>query len=188
MNSLNKTCSRVAGAALAAASLFLFSAPSNAQPAQESVGYYFGTTTQTLPDGRPAGSMDCLVKRSLYPAEGLLIEIDACVRAGAAKATEFVLVAAVAGSVYRFVELGGAFRGSGTLSGPAWAWTSWKSRSTMGDGGVVESSDRMTGAGIETDKKYFNAAGALVVNMREDLRPISKDDYAERRGKLFPNQ
>ena len=46
----------------------------------------------------------------------------------------------------------------------------------------------MTGAGIETDKKYFNAAGALVVNMREDLRPISKDDYAERRGKLFPNQ
>lgn len=73
--------------------------------------------------------------------------------------TRSALAVDAGAATFTLVINDGEYTGAGTLSGPAWAWTSWASRAEMDDGTYVESEDRVTDTGLLVDKVGYSAAG-----------------------------
>ena len=84
-------------------------------------------------------------------------------------------------------EQKGAFSGDGTLSGPAWAWTSWASNTTLGGGGgTLRARSQITERGMAVDKALVAPNGAIRVTFTEDYAAIDGATYELLRAKLLP--
>lgn len=108
-------------------------------------------------------------RRTVDRANRQIVEDVARGDAGDVKA--FHVVSKVDGNAFTMAEAGGAFTGSGTLTGPAWQWTSWVSRSAQQLGGAsleVESHDELTATGRIAHKE-IRRDGAVVATAIDEL-------------------
>jgi hypothetical protein len=113
-----------------------------------------------------------VARRTVDRANSQIIEDVA--RGDAGEVRAFHVVMAVTGDAFTLREAGGAFTGSGTLSGPAWQWTSWVSRTTQLAGGStveVESREELTRAGLVAHKD-IKKDGKVVASTIDELTAI----------------
>jgi hypothetical protein len=130
----------------------------------------------------PVATMRAVIRRKLDPARGVIVEQVASEEGRGRPAREYLVTMAVSGSNFSMKERGGAFEGSGSLSGPAWAWTSWESRSTLPDGSTVHSRDLLSEQGLTVEKEVKSPRGAVV--LVERFARIDRESYLRKRAEL----
>lgn len=146
--------------------------------------YYDGTSQVFVgPQGSaPVATRRVLVRRRLDRAQSTIEENVVSEEGQGRPVKEYVVTMAVTGSTFSMTERSGAFRGDGTLEGPAWGWTGWTSHATLPDGSSVDSRDRLLPHSLEVEKEYRGARGS--VRMVEHLERIKRDAYDRRRTEL----
>jgi len=131
------------------------------EPPAASVACYQGLSTGM---GQAART---IARRTLDPAAGQIIEEVANNDGKAPKA--FRVVMTVEGNRFTMAEAGGAFHGTGTLTGEPWRWTSWTSSSQLPSSTItVESTDELTPAGMKATKQ-IKRDGKAVATTSEEL-------------------
>jgi len=113
-----------------------------------------------------------VARRTVDPAHHQIVEDVVRGDAGSVKA--FHVVFAVDGAAFTMTETGGAFTGTGTLTGAPWHWTSWTSRSSQRIGGAtidVESRDELTCDGMVAHKE-IRKDGQVVATTIDELATI----------------
>lgn len=131
------------------------------EPPAASVACYQGLSTGMGQTAR------VIARTTLDPAAGQILEEVVNNDGKAAKA--FRAVMTVDGNRFTMAEAGGAFRGTGTLTGEPWRWTSWTSASQIPNTTItVDSADELTPAGMKTTKQ-IKRDGTLVATTTEDL-------------------
>jgi hypothetical protein len=84
-------------------------------------------------------------------------------------AHSFHVVMDVDGDHFSMKEIGGAFAGSGTLTGEAWKWTAWSSTSEIPNTGItVDSDDELTAKGMKATKQ-IHKDGKVIATTTEEL-------------------
>ncbi|MCU0655241.1 MAG: hypothetical protein MUF64_08120 [Polyangiaceae bacterium] len=148
------------------------------------VEYYEGTSQVFAgpPGAAPVATNRVLVRRRLDRARSTIEEDVVSEQGPGRPLKEYVVTMAVTGSVFSMSERSGAFRGDGTLEGPAWAWTGWASHATLPDGGTVDSRDRLVGRNLEVEKEYRGARGS--VRIVEHFERVEREAYERRRAAL----
>lgn len=111
-----------------------------------------------------------LARRTVDPAAHQITE-DVSHDDQAAHGTKsFHVVMTVDGDHFTMTEANNAFRGSGTLVGDPWRWTSWSSTSEIPDTGItVDSDDEVTETGM-TATKQIKRGGTVVGSTRDELK------------------
>ncbi len=111
-----------------------------------------------------------IARRIVDPAAGTIVE-DVSHDAGAAHgAKSFHVVMVVEGDHFTMTEAGNAFRGSGTLVGDPWRWTSWSSTAEIPNAGItVDSDDELTSAGM-TATKQIRRDGKVLATTKDELK------------------
>ncbi|HEY2157243.1 MAG TPA: hypothetical protein VGH33_16570 [Isosphaeraceae bacterium] len=152
------------------------------------VAYYLGESKVRNADGKPLGNLVALVKRELRPGEARIVESTLLLSSrGGEPVQEHVAVSSVKGETFTVKDQKGAFSGDGTLSGPAWAWTSWTSNTTLGGGsGTLRARSQITERGMAVDKALLAPNGAIRVTFAEDYAAIDSATYELLRAKLLP--
>lgn len=147
---------------------------------------YTGKSVVKLPDGRSLPGGDILARRTLRRADSTIVEqvVTASGPPGSPP-REFIVDMTVSGSTLTMKERGGAFTGTGTLTGPAWSWTAWRTESVLADGMRVVSEDKVTLYGLRAEKTVFDPSGSVRVRIVEELTPISAEEFAKRRAELL---
>lgn len=158
--------------------LLLFVCVVSAAQPPEHVSYYLGEVKMTSPGGQPYGSSVSLVKRTMKPAENRIVELVLSVD-GRGPAQEYNTVFTVNGSKFELREAGGGFSGGGDLMGPAWGWTGWSYKVTMGGRmpGTVTAEDTFQGENLVAHKTFAGPDGKAQVLFIEELKPISGEMY-----------
>jgi hypothetical protein len=109
-----------------------------------------------------------LARRTVDPAAHQIIEDVS--RDDGRGAKGFHVVMAVDGDHFTMTEAGDAFRGSGTLSGDPWRWTSWSSTSEIPNTGITVTSDyELTDTGM-TAGKQIKRDGKVMGATRDELK------------------
>jgi hypothetical protein len=114
------------------------------------------------------------MRRTVDPRARQIVEDVSHGDAGAHRVTQFHVVMDVAGDRFTMKETGGAFTGTGTLTGEPWRWTSWTSTSQLagaGAGIAVESDGEFTEAGIQIADQ-IRKGGDVVGTTAEQLKPF----------------
>lgn len=142
--------------------------------------YFIGKSFVSLPDGGVVGETKSLIKRKLWPEEGLIVE-DICTvdPRGQERPQRFVVIMRVRGNSVKMVELNDAFHGTGQLSGPKWAWTGWKTESRLAEGGRLVSEDELKGDTLKVRKQLFGEDGRLKLLIRESFPQVSAQEYRD---------
>jgi len=107
-----------------------------------------------------------IARRIVDPAARQITEDVSHDDAGAHGAKSFHVVMDVDGDHFTMKETGGAFTGTGTLSGEPWQWTAWSSVSQIAGGIEVESDDELTPTGMKATKQIHQ--GGKVLATTED--------------------
>ena len=108
-----------------------------------------------------------LVRRTMDPDAHQIVED--VVHGDAGAVTAFHVVMAVTDATFTIRETAGGVTGTGTLTGPAWQWTSWSSTSQRtADGLEIESRHELTPTG-RTAHKQVRKAGAVVATLVDEL-------------------
>lgn len=124
-----------------------------------------------------------LVRRMVDPPAGRIVEEFIATADGTLTETTLEIDADAATFTLSFSD--DSYAGTGTLQGPAWAWTGWESHSVAQDGSTVDSVDTVDEAGaIHAEKVGYNAQGEQEWTLVEDLAPISEDTWTELHGAL----
>lgn len=164
-------------------------APAQAQ-GKASVAYYLGESTVRDADGKPLGNLVVLMRRELRPAESRIVEATLLVSSRPGEPIqEYVAVSTVSGATFNLRDQKGSFSGEGTLSGPAWNWTSWSSTANLGPrAGTLRTRAQATERGLAVDKARVAANGAVAVTFAEDYARIDGATYELLRDKLLPKE
>ena len=156
-------------------------------PPVDMVEYYFGDSTATGVSDDWVSTSSYLVRRSLFPGESRISEELYNTGDGTAYLVE--LDVDVAASTFTLAFADGSYTGSGTLTGPSWAWTSWESLSTAEDGSSVASTDTLMqdpelGPRLVVSKLGYTTAGDLEWTAGEVFTAIDESEWNDRFGSL----
>lgn len=111
-----------------------------------------------------------LARRTVDPAAHQIVEDVHSDDRAAHGAKSFHVVMTVDGDHFTMTESNNAFRGSGTLVGDPWHWTSWSSTSEIPDTGIsVDSEDELTETGM-TATKQIKRNGTVLGTTRDELK------------------
>jgi len=152
-------------------------------PPSDLVEHYFGDSTASGATDDWVFTSSYLVRRSLFPGESRITEE----LYNTGDATSYVVdldVDAAAGT-FTLAFADGSYTGAGTLTGPAWAWTSWESLSTAQDGSSVSSTDTLMedpslGPRLVVSKLGYTASGDLDWTAGEVFTAIDESEWNER--------
>jgi hypothetical protein len=152
------------------------------------VAYYLGESTVRNADGKALGNLVVLLKRELRPGEARIVETTLLLSSRAGEPVqEHVTISTVKGGSFALKERKGTFSGDGTLTGPAWAWTSWTTNTTLaGGGGTLRARNQLTDRGMAVDKTLLAPNGAVRATFTEDHASIDGATYELLRTKLLP--
>ena len=118
-----------------------------------------------------------IARRTVDPAARQITEDVSHDDAGSHGARSFHVVMAVVGDHFTMTETGGAFRGTGTLVGDPWRWTSWTSTSEIPKAGItVESDDEVTPTALKATKQ-IKKDGKLLATTTEELASFDCADW-----------
>jgi hypothetical protein len=167
---------------------WLADGPAQAQASEGKVAYYLGESAVRDADGKPLGNLVVLFKRETRPSESRIVETTALISSRPGEPIqEYVATSTVNGTTLSLKEQKGTFSGDGTLAGPAWAWTSWTTNTTLG-GGTLRSRFQVTERGLAADKALLAPNGAIRVTFSEDYAAIDGGTYELLRDKLLPKE
>src|SRR5262249_19990228 len=139
-------------------------------------------------DGKPLGNLVVLLRRETKPTESQVVETTLMISSRPGEPIqEYVATSTVNGASLTLKEQKGSFSGTGTLAGPAWAWTSWTTTTTVG-GGSLRSRFQVTERGLAGDKALLAPNGAIRVTFTEDYAAIDGGTYELLRAKLLPRE
>jgi hypothetical protein len=110
-----------------------------------------------------------IARRTVDPAAKQITEDVSHDDAGAHGAKSFHVVMDVDGDHFTLKETGGAFTGTGTLTGEPWQWTAWSSVSQVAGGVEVESDDELTPTGIKATKQ-IRQSGKVLATTEDALK------------------
>ncbi len=128
---------------------------------------YAGTSVGTVGMDQTART---IARRTVDPAAGTIVEDVSHDDAGAHGAKSFHVEMTVTGNDFTMRETGGAFAGTGQLSGEPWKWTSWSSVSQIPKVGIeVDSDDELTEVGMKATKQ-IKQGGKLLATTVDELR------------------
>jgi hypothetical protein len=149
--------------------------PTEPLPAAETLCYR-GMSHFSAPDGTSLGNGGVMARRTVDPAASRIVEeVVEYDSPNEEPPAERVLEATVEGDRFTFDFEGG--RGSGTLTGEPWAWTAWRSETTLADGMRVVSQDEASGRDIAFRQQVFDPAGAPVVAVEGMLNRIRCEEW-----------
>jgi len=113
-----------------------------------------------------------VMRRTVDPTARQIVEDVSHGDAGSHRVTQFHVVKDVAGDRFTMKETGGAFTGTGTLTGEPWRWTSWTSTSQLAGANLeVESDGELTETGVKIGNQ-IRKDGNVVGTTAEQLRPF----------------
>lgn len=113
-----------------------------------------------------------VMRRMVDPRARQIVEDVSHGDAGSHRVTQFHVVINVASDRFTMKETGGAFTGTGTLTGEPWRWTSWTSTSQLAGAGLeVESDGELTETGIKISDQ-IRKDGNVVGTTAEQLKPF----------------
>lgn len=113
-----------------------------------------------------------VMRRTVDPTARQIVEDVSHGDAGSHRVTQFHVVMDVAGDQFTMKETGGAFTGTGTLTGEPWRWTSWSSTSQLVAASIeVESDGELTETGIKIANQ-IRKDGKVVGTTAEQLKPF----------------
>lgn len=113
-----------------------------------------------------------VMRRTVDPTARQIVEDVSHGDAGSHRVTQFHVVMDVAGDRFTMKETGGAFTGTGTLTGEPWRWTSWTSTSQLVGASIeVESDGELTETGIKIADQ-IRKDGNVVGTTAEQLKPF----------------
>jgi hypothetical protein len=137
-----------------------------APPPAKSTLCYAGLTTGL---GQRARTV---MRRTVDPTARQIVEDVSHGDTGAHRVTQFHVVMDVAGDRFTMKETGGAFTGTGTLTGEPWRWTAWTSAwKPVGVGIEVESEGELTETEIKIASQ-IRKDGNVVGTTAEQLKPF----------------
>jgi hypothetical protein len=149
--------------------------PTEPLPAAETLCYR-GMTYFSAPDGSSLGYGGIMARRTVDPAGSRLVEdVVEYDLPSEEPPEERTLEAIVEGDRFTFDFEGG--RGSGTLTGEPWAWTAWRSETTLDDGTRVASEDEESGRDIRFRQLVFAPSGAPAVLVEGLLTRIRCEEW-----------
>jgi hypothetical protein len=154
------------------------------------VGYYFGTVALVSPDGKtPYGKTVSLVKREIRPEENAIVEsVIQPPRKPTDNAREFIAtMTRIAGTnEFEAADSGQTFSGRLSFEGRDWSLPRWTYDIRLKEGGRILGTGWLESEGIKTEKRFLGPDGKPTISMKEDLRSISRDEYARRRREMLP--
>jgi hypothetical protein len=115
-----------------------------------------------------------VMRRTVDPAARQIVEDVNHGDAATHRVTQFHVVMNVDGDRFTMTEAGGAFTGTGTLTGEPWRWTAWSSTSQLagaGKGIEVESEGEISEAGIQSSDR-IRKGDSVVGTTAEQLKPF----------------
>jgi hypothetical protein len=113
-----------------------------------------------------------ILRRTVDPKARQIVEDVSHGDAGSHRVTQLHVVMDVAADRFTMKETGGAFTGTGTLTGEPWRWTSWSSTSQLAGAGIeVESDGELTETGIKIADQ-IRKDGNVVGTTAEQLKPF----------------
>jgi hypothetical protein len=113
-----------------------------------------------------------VLRRTVDPTARQIVEDVSHGDAGSHRVTQLHVVMDVAADRFTMKETGGAFTGTGTLTGEPWRWTSWISTSRLAGSGIeVESDGEITETGIKIADQ-IRKDGKVVGTTAEQLKPF----------------
>ncbi len=110
-----------------------------------------------------------IARRTVDPAAHQIIEDVTHDQAAAHGAKSFHVVMDVTGDHFTMTETGGAFTGSGTLTGEPWQWTAWSSVSQIPNTGIEVSSDDVASPSNLKNRKEIRQGGKVLATTEESL-------------------
>ena len=111
-----------------------------------------------------------VARRTVDPAARQIVEDVRHDDGGAHGAKSFHVVMTVEGDHFTMTEAGNAFRGSGTLVGEPWRWTSWSSTAEIPNAGItVSSEDELTDRGMVATKQ-IKRDGKVLGTSKDELK------------------
>jgi hypothetical protein len=111
-----------------------------------------------------------LARRTVDPAAHQITEDVRHDDGGAHGANSFHVVMTVDGDHFTMTEAGNAFRGSGTLAGEPWRWTTWSSTAEIPNTGItVSSDDELTDTGMVATKQ-IRREGKVLGTTKDELK------------------
>ena len=148
---------------------------------------YRGMSHFSAPDGSPLGPGGVMVRRTVDPAAGRIVEdVITYDEPDEQPPSERVLETTVEGNGFSFDFEGG--HGEGELVGEPWAWTSWRSETTLADGMRVVSEDEVSGRDIAFRQQVFDSTGSLVVVIEGVLARIRCEEWESLREPALSGQ
>jgi hypothetical protein len=135
--------------------------------------WFFGEASIADGRGRPRTPRVTLVERRLEPGRRRVVE-RVLTREPGGPAREYVAVLRVRGSEFTVRERRGRFEGGGSLRGPRWSWTAWRSETRLARGGLtVRSRARLARGGLHASARVYTPDGRVAVRLSEILHRIS---------------
>jgi hypothetical protein len=113
-----------------------------------------------------------VMRRTVDPTARQIVEDVRHGDAGSHRVTQFHVVMDVAVDRFTMKETGGAFTGTGKLTGEPWRWTSWTSTSQLAGAGIeIESDGEITETGIKIADQ-IRKDGHVIGTTAEQLKPF----------------
>jgi hypothetical protein len=137
--------------------------------------YFVGTSHFESANGSDGPDAPYVVRRHLDEAAGTIVE-DVTTVDDAGDPDAYVVTWVVADdATVTFSDDRGTFSGTGTLTGPDWAWTAWSTTSATTDGSVtIEGTDTLTADGLHAEHAITGADGTFYGTQIDDL-PVSDE-------------
>jgi hypothetical protein len=125
-----------------------------------------------------------IVRRTVDPTARQIVEDVSHGEASSHSVKTFHVVMDVSGDRFTMQDTGGAFTGTGTLTGEPWRWTSWTSISRLPGAGIeVESDDELTDTGVKAVKQ-IRKDGKVVGTTTEQLKTFDCASWDQALAKL----
>lgn len=140
------------------------------------VEHFLAESTIQTPTGQPAGHAVVLTRRALVERESTILD-QMTTLTGHLPPHDQLAIMKVDGQQVSIRERGNSFTGQGTLTGPAWAWTSIQYSLTLATGGTVDISVEYNPDGYVGKRAYRGPDGAPRLVFQDRGRRISKDCY-----------
>jgi hypothetical protein len=144
---------------------------------------FFCGSARTTPLFAPASAIQTapiLIRKSVLPSQGKFIEI-ATTMGPDAKLSDFEMVMKVEGTQVSVSDDQGSIEGTGTLSGPDWAWNVLTfTLVSKTNGAKITDVNYITPDSLIARKTIFTPSGTPVMLMEVDALRTSESAYLER--------
>lgn len=146
--------------------------------------FFIGNQEVSISNGRVVAGSTVFLRRVLQPSRKTIEDEFYDVGNEDSTWNRYVVVMTVSGSGFTLRETSGAFNGTGDFEGEPWEWSGWRSISHTAQGNTIESTDRLRGDSLTTEKVVKAPDGRFVVKVAETLIRVEEGEFERRKEAL----